>query len=79
MTTNELKKGTEVLLSNGWRARLEDNKKGTIRMATVFGIETEIGSIYAHDIVARIDPVTGFVRRDIEHTAVQKALKYAIQ
>jgi len=48
--TNKLKKGTRVVLRNGWEAVLEDNKKGSIRMATVFGVYTEMGSIYAHDI-----------------------------
>lgn len=50
MFTNDLKKGTRILLRNGWYATLEDNKKGNIRMATVEGIYTEMGSIYAHDI-----------------------------
>jgi hypothetical protein len=48
--TNKLKKGTRVVLRNGWEAVLEDNKKGSIRMATVEGFYTEMGSIYAHDI-----------------------------
>lgn len=48
--TNKLKKGTRIVLRNGWQAVLEDNKKGSIRMATVFGTYTEMGSIYAHDI-----------------------------
>ncbi len=48
--TNALKKGTRVVLRNGWEAMLEDNKRGSIRMATVFGTYTEMGSIYAHDI-----------------------------
>lgn len=52
MTTNELRKGTMVTLRNGWTARIEDNKKGNIRLATVFGTYTEMGSIYATDIVA---------------------------
>jgi hypothetical protein len=48
--TNKLKKGTRVVLRNGWEAVLEDNKRGSIRMATVEGFYTEMGSIYAHDI-----------------------------
>ena len=48
--TNKLKKGTRVVLRNGWVAVLEDNKRGSIRMATVEGFYTEMGSIYAHDI-----------------------------
>jgi hypothetical protein len=50
MLTNDLKKGMMVTLNNGWKARIEDNKKGNIRMATVYGIATEMGSIYASDI-----------------------------
>ena len=48
--TNKLKKGTRVVLRNGWEAVLEDNKRGSIRRATVEGFYTEMGSIYAHDI-----------------------------
>jgi len=48
--TNKLKKGTRVVLRNGWQAVLEDNMRGSIRMATVEGFYTEMGSIYAHDI-----------------------------
>jgi hypothetical protein len=41
-----------------------DNKKGNIRLAKVYGFETEIGSVYAHDIkLARVEgrwvPVVG--------------------
>ncbi len=50
MKTNELKKGQRVLLRNGWYATIEDNKKGNIRMATVEGFYTEMGSVYSHDI-----------------------------
>ena len=50
MTTNELKKGTRVILANGWFAEIFDNKKGSTRMAKVYGMYTEIGSVYAHDI-----------------------------
>lgn len=51
ITTNELKKGDRVTLRCGWNATMEDNKKGNIRMATVEGIYTEMGSIYMHDVV----------------------------
>jgi len=50
--TNELIKGDMVELRNGWNARIEDNnKRGATRMATVFGLHTEMGSVYSHDIV----------------------------
>ena len=52
MTPNDLKKGETVLLRNGWEARLEDSKKGNVRLCTVYGFETEMGSVYAHDIIA---------------------------
>jgi len=48
--TNDLKKGTRILLKNGWYATLEDNQRGNTRLATVEGYVTEMGSIYAHDI-----------------------------
>jgi preprotein translocase subunit YajC len=50
--TNDLKKGDRVLLNNGWYATIQDNRKGDTRMATVEGTYTEMGSIYAHDIVS---------------------------
>lgn len=71
-TTNELKKGTRVKLANGWEAILADNRKGNIRLAQVFGIYTEYGSVYAHDIVKA--QVNGeWV--EVEHTAKQKSCK----
>ena len=50
MKTNDIKKGMRIVLSNGWQATMEDNKRGNIRMATVEGFYTETCSIYAHDI-----------------------------
>ncbi len=50
MKTNDIKKGMRIVLRNGWEATIEDNRKGNIRMATVEGLYTEMGSIYAHDI-----------------------------
>jgi len=50
MKTNDIKKGMRIVLRNGWEATIEDNRKGNIRMATVEGMYTETGSIYAHDI-----------------------------
>lgn len=52
MKTNDLKKGDKVKLRNGYGAVIEDNKKGNIRLAKVFGAYTEIGSVYAWDIVS---------------------------
>lgn len=50
INTNDLKKGTQILLKNGFGAVLYDNKKGNLRLANVKGIFDEIGSICAHDI-----------------------------
>ena len=51
MLANDMKKGqTGVLGPTGWKFRIEDNKKGNIRLATVWGFDTEMGSIYIHDI-----------------------------
>lgn len=51
INVNDLKSGTEVLLRNGFSAILKDSKKGMTRMALVYGIYEEMGSIYATDIV----------------------------
>jgi len=51
MVTNKLKKGSRVILKNGWCAKIEDNLKGNTRMATVHGLYTEMGSVYSHDMV----------------------------
>lgn len=48
--TNDLKKGTRILLNSGFYATLLDNKKGNIRLADVEGLYREMGSIYSHDI-----------------------------
>jgi hypothetical protein len=55
MFTNELKKGDMVKLRNGWKARIEDNMKGNTRLATVYGFCEEMGSVYSHDIVHKIN------------------------
>lgn len=54
MLTNDIKKGMRVQLSNGWFGTMMDNMRGNTRMVEVEGIFTEIGSVYAHDIVAVI-------------------------
>ncbi len=52
IATNEIKKDDRILQSNGWFGTMYDNKNGNIRLAEVEGFFTEIGSVYAHDIVA---------------------------
>ena len=69
--TNDLRKGDNVMLRNGWRADIMDNMKGNTRLAKVYGFETEVGSVYSHDImrVLRNDVMT-----PIEHTPAQLKL-----
>jgi len=75
MKTNEIRKGARIQLRNGWQADMADNAKGTIRMAKVYGDETEIGSVYAHDIVSVL--VNG-TWQPIEHTPAQVKLRRMI-
>jgi len=58
MFANDIKKGAKMVLTNGWKADMADNAKGIVRMAKVYGFETEIGSIYMHD-VARVQTPAG--------------------
>ena len=74
MKTNDIKKGTMVRLRNGWIARIEDNKKGNSRLATVFGVYEEMGSIYAHDIVMVLDDTLSYGVA-VEHTEAQLKLR----
>lgn len=85
MTTNELKKGDWVLLANGWKAQIADNQRGNVRMAKVFGLYTEIGSVYSHDIVWKCAEDPGNVTdrtliggEEIEHTKGQLKLKASL-
>lgn len=78
MKTNELKKGDWVVLANGWEAQIADNMKGNTRLATVYGFETEMGSVYAHDILAKISGRYGQPVAKIEYTPAQeKCRKFA--
>jgi len=74
MKTNDLKKSTRIKLANGWSATLEDNKHGNIRMATVEGFYTEMGSIYAHDIVSYFSTEADRFM-PVEHTEAQLKCK----
>lgn len=75
MVTNDLKKGDMVSLRNGWMARIEDNTKGNTRLCTVFGLCTEMGSVYSHDIIAKME---GDKTIKIEHTKKQLALRNVV-
>ena len=75
MKSNDMKKGTVVFMKGtGWRATIADNMRGNIRVATVEGIFTEMGSIYVWDIAYALVPRgngDGFDRVKIELTAKQ--------
>jgi len=73
MRTNDLKKGRSVRLYNGWEARLADNTKGNTRRATVYGLHTETGSIYCHDIAEYLTDDCRW--QPVEHTPAQLECK----
>ena len=50
MLANDMKKGTKIIMLNGWDGTIMDNMKGMIRVAEIKGIVTEMGSIYIDDI-----------------------------
>ena len=74
MRTNDIKQGMRILLSQGWEGTMKDNLRGKIRMVEVEGIYTEIGSVYAHDIVGVLD-VANAEWVKVEHTPAQLKLK----
>ena len=78
MKTNEIKKGARILLRNGWEAIMADNMKGNIRVAQVFGYETETGSIYSHDIAGVQDPAT-LRWLPVEYTPAQLKLRKQVE
>ena len=70
MFSKDLKKGDRVLLKNGWEATIKGSASGTTTLCEVYGYETEIGSVYTHDIEAH--QVSGLCWvRDIELTKSQ--------
>lgn len=74
--TNDLKKGTRVRLANGWYATLADNARGNTRMANVEGYVTEVGSVYAHDI---IEAQVGDAWFTVGHTKQQVEMRQAVK
>jgi hypothetical protein len=74
--TNDLKKGTRVRLANGWYATIQDNARGNTRMATVEGMVTETGSVYAHDIVEAEIAESWVV---VTHTPQQEKMRNAVK
>lgn len=76
MKTNDLKKGVRVRLANGWEADVADNARGDIRMCKVYGLYTEIGSVYSHDIVAALIDGNWVT---VEHTPKQVKLRQTVE
>ena len=73
--TNDIKKGTKIKskqLGVPVTGIMADNKKGNTRLVEVKGSEVglfdEIGSVYAHDIIA---VKTDGIWRPVEHTEKQ--------
>jgi hypothetical protein len=74
MKTNDIKKGMRFQLNNGWFAIMADNMRGNTRIATVEGFYTEMGSVYAHDIMrVRLDGQGKW--ENVEHTPAQVKLR----
>lgn len=69
MFQNDMKKGQTGMLKDGVRFRIEDNLKGNTRVATVYGLYTDIGSIYTNEI-ASLDMPDGTQQR-LEQTPSQ--------
>ena len=79
MKTNELKKGTEILLKDGSRGTMEDNKKGNIMMMnldTIYGGRT-MGEQYTWKIVGYTDE-HGNLKGDVELTPAQLKCRDAV-
>lgn len=77
LKTNDLKKGDRVQLRNGWYATVQDNLKGNTRCLLVEGFSTEMGSVYAHDIVLKINE--SGINEPIEHTPAQTKLRETVK
>ena len=51
VTMKDVRKGTLVVLRNGWEAIVEDNLTNrATRLCTVAGVVVEMGSVYSTDI-----------------------------
>ena len=75
MKTNDIKKGMRIRLANGWYGTMKDNMKGNTRLAEVEGDYTEMGSVYAHDIIL-VEQNGAWIR--VEHTDKQLELKQRV-
>lgn len=92
MHTNELKKGDLVLMTSGFIASIEDNKKGSIHLIKILslaGAYEEMGSSYVWRFTAklrRLDETVdegrtaGFAKEaDIELTPQQEKDRAAVE
>ena len=70
VSIKNVKKGTKVILRNGWEATIEDNQTSQhTRLATVYGDYTELGSVYSTNIVeAQMGDGSWHI---VEHTPAQ--------
>jgi hypothetical protein len=84
-TTKDLKKGMRVMLSRSasmgelprWQGTVMDNRsKANTCFLEVEGWETEMGSVYSHDVEAVL--IDGKWKQ-IEHTPKQLALKEKVK
>lgn len=69
----ELATGVKPSSFKAWEATIKDNLKGNIRLCEVEGFETEIGSVYSHDILAYETPEKEW--KAIDHTIEQLELR----
>lgn len=62
MYLSECKKGTRVVLGNGWDAEIlsKPSKHAERVFCKVYGFFTECGDVWAHDIVRVVNPETGY-------------------
>jgi|TARA_R100000501_G_C2610118_1_gene104943 hypothetical protein len=82
MLQNDMKKGQTGTTKDGYKFRIEDNKRGNIRDITIYGVLTKYsedrGSIYTSDI-ATVDMPDGTTER-LEQTPKQaKQSQYVAQ
>jgi hypothetical protein len=79
MKTNDLKKGTEIILEDDTRGTMNDNKKGNIRqmnLDNIFG-GRNLGDQYTWKIVAYVD-AEGQAHGNIEYTPSQLKCRDAV-
>jgi hypothetical protein len=70
VSIKDVRKGTRVVLKNGWVADVMDNKvTSQTRFCKVYGTYTELGSVYSTDIQS-VEVNGGWVA--VEHTPSQR-------